>query len=91
MATELFSDILGDISPTIVFGDNQASIAMVKNPVYHSRSKHIDIRYHYIRDVYANDYIKLVYCPSNLNIADLMTKGIARVQFCKLRQMIGIV
>ena len=60
--------------PTEIFGDNQGSIALIKNPNNHSRSKHIDIKYHFIRDNYNNKKINIKYISSEENIADIMTK-----------------
>jgi hypothetical protein len=44
--------------------DNQSAIAMAKNPQFHSRAKHIDIRHHFIREQVNGEEIKLVYCPT---------------------------
>ena len=77
--------------PMTVMEDNQAAIAMIKNPVYHARTKHIDIRYHFIRELYQEGQIRLEYCPSSENIADLMTKPIPRVQFGKLCERLGLI
>lgn len=76
--------------PIKVMEDNQAAIAMVKNPVYHSRSKHIDIRFHFIRDLYQEGHIMLQYCPSSENVADLMTKPIPRIHYERLRLKLGL-
>ena len=54
--------------------DNQGAIALVKNCIVHNRSKHIDIKYHFIRDKFVNGFIDMVYVPSESNVADLMTK-----------------
>ena len=60
--------------PAIIRNDNQGAIALVKNPVKHTRSKHIDIRYHFIRDCYNENKVTLEYVPTNMNISDLFTK-----------------
>ena len=78
-------------SPVRVMEDNQAAIAMVKNPVYHARSKHIDIRFHYIRDLCKEGHILIQYCPSSDNLADIMTKPVPRLQFERLRGKCDIV
>ena len=54
--------------------DNQGAIALAKNPVFHQRSKHIDIRYHYIRLEVENKNVILCYVPSEKNVADIFTK-----------------
>ena len=66
--------------PITIFGDNQGSIALVKNPINHNKSKHIDIKYHFIRDAYNDKIIDVVYTPTETNIADLMTKPMTKVK-----------
>lgn len=60
--------------PTVLMEDNQGAICIAKNPVSHSRTKHIDVRYHYIREALIDKTIELKYCPTNEMIADLFTK-----------------
>ena len=50
--------------PTVVMEDNQGTIAIAKNPVSHARTKHIDIRYHYVREAMQKGEIILQYCPT---------------------------
>ena len=61
--------------PTLIYGDNQGSLDLAQNPVQHQRSKHIDIKYHFIREKCANGDIKLQYVPTAENVSDLMTKA----------------
>uniref|UniRef100_A0AAV1TTF0 Copia protein n=1 Tax=Peronospora matthiolae TaxID=2874970 RepID=A0AAV1TTF0_9STRA len=70
--------------------DNQGSIALAKNPEFHKRTKHIDIRYHFAREKVAEGQVVLEYCPTKDMKADIMTKPITVVQFQKLRTMLGI-
>ena len=72
--------------PTTVMEDNQSCIAMAKNPQYHGKSKHIDIKYHFVRDLVGDKMIKLKYCPTKEMVADILTKGVAREQFCYLHR-----
>ena len=76
--------------PITICEDNQSAIAMSKNPQFHGRSKHIAIKYHFIREQVGKGNVKLVYCPSKEMIADMLTKGLPRVQFQKLREMAGV-
>ena len=76
--------------PTLIFEDNQSTIAMAKNPQFHGRAKHIDIRHHFVREKVALGTIKLEYCPTTDMTADMMTKGLNREQYCKLREKAGI-
>ena len=66
----------------MIFEDNQSCIALANNPVHYARTKHIDIRYHFIRD-YANKDIDIIYCPTKEMVADLLTKPLARPAFEK--------
>ena len=59
-------------------GDNQGSLSLVKNPIINDRSKHIDIKHHFIREKYTNGVIDLEHVPTNSNVADLMTKPSSR-------------
>jgi hypothetical protein len=70
--------------------DNQAAIAMSKNNIQHARAKHIDIRYHYIRDLVMNNEITIEYCASNDMIADIMTKPLGRILFEKFREKLRV-
>ena len=57
--------------PTVIMEDNQGDICIAKNPVAHSRTKHTDIRYHYIREAICDDFVQLQYCPTEAMTADL--------------------
>lgn len=70
--------------------DNQGAIALAKNPVAHARTKHIDIRYHYIREAVQSGLIDLQYCPTHEMCADLLTKLLPKVQFERLRLALGM-
>ena len=54
--------------------DNKGALVLIKNPVKHSRVKHIDIRYHFTRECYQSNQIVLDYVPSSDNEADIFTK-----------------
>jgi hypothetical protein len=70
--------------PTVIWEDNQSAIAISRNPVQRRRTRHIDIRHHYVRDLVESAVISLQYCCSAEMIADLLTKPSARVVFQKL-------
>ncbi|GJT52123.1 hypothetical protein Tco_0978280 [Tanacetum coccineum] len=63
--------------------DNESTICIVKNPVYHSKTKHITIRHHFIRDAYAKKLIQVLKIHTDDNVADLLTKAfdVSRFQF----------
>ncbi|GJV68957.1 putative ribonuclease H-like domain-containing protein [Tanacetum coccineum] len=60
---------------TKIYIDNESTICVVKNPVYHSRTKHIEIRNHFIRDCYEKRLIDVLKINTDSNVADLLTKG----------------
>ena len=61
-------------------GDNTGSISLAKNPVFHARSKHIDVHYHYVREKMEEKLFSLVYVPTGENAADLFTKGLDKTK-----------
>lgn len=70
-------------APVNIFVDNQGAIALAKNPIHHQRSKHIDIKYHFIRGEIENKNIILNYIPTEENIADIFTKPISKFKLNK--------
>lgn len=69
-------------------GDNQGSIALAHNPVFHARTKHIDIQHHYIRDEVSAGRINLTYILTSEMIADGLTKPLTHAKFHEfVRQM----
>ena len=88
---QLTSDLLKKrIREITILEDNQSTICLAKNHQVHGRTKHIDIKYHFIRDLVDAGRIKLTYCTSEDMVADMLTKGLRIQQFEKLRRMIGI-
>lgn len=69
--------------PVLIFEDNQGTIALSCNPVSRQRSKHIDIRYHFIREVLNKGIITLQYCPTGDMVADVLTKPSTKFQLNK--------
>ena len=84
--------LLGSIGNTVTTSikvDNQGAMAVAKNPsVNHQRSKHIDIRYHFVKEVVDNQECSLQYVPSVDNIADIMTKPCSKVKLLKFRNIL---
>ena len=78
------------VDPMTIFEDNQSTISMTKNPQDHDREKHINIKFHYIREMVTMNKTELKYCKSDKMMADMLTKGIGKIQFAKLRNMIGL-
>ena len=73
-----------------LFEDNQPCIATAKNPIINDRVKHIDIKYHWIREEVATGSLTLTYCPTADMTADILTKALPRVPFSRLRTKLGI-
>jgi hypothetical protein len=65
-----------NLSPTTLFSDNQSAIALTKDNQYHARTKHIDIRFHFIRWIVEQGAVRLVYCPTEDMVADTLTKAL---------------
>ncbi|KAG6470996.1 hypothetical protein ZIOFF_072087 [Zingiber officinale] len=76
--------------PTTIFCDNKSTITLSKNPVFHGRCKHIDIKYHKIREWVAEKQINIEYCPSECQVADIFTKPMKTEIFLKLKKAIGM-
>ena len=77
--------------PTIIKEDNQGTIAVARNPISHSRTKHIDIKFHYIREALRDGAVDLIYCPTERMTADILTKPLSRGRFEELRSQMGLV
>jgi len=75
---------------TLIPCDNNSTIQLSKNPVFHGRSKHIDIKFHFLRDLVKDGTINLSYYSSEAQVADIMTKTLKLEQFSKLRKMLGM-
>lgn len=78
------------IGPTEIWCDNKAAIAMTKNPAFHSRTKHIDIRYHFIRDLVVGGILSLKFCGTNDQVADVLTKSLPRNKHDFFRLQMGV-
>jgi transposase InsO family protein len=76
--------------PTVIFCDNQSTIAMTQNPAFHGRTKHIDIRVHFIRDLVTNGDVEVKYVNTDKQVADVLTKALARSKFEQFRSALGV-
>ena len=75
--------------PVVLHGDNQGTLDLIKNPEHHSRSKHMDILLHYLREVIDDGYAKTAYVPTREMVADISTKPLAAPMFRELRSRLG--
>ena len=75
---------------TTVLCDNNSTIKLSKNPVMHGRSKHIDVRFHFLRDLTREGVVELKHCGTQEQVADIMTKPLKLDVFLKLRELLGV-
>ena len=87
---KLLTELLVSVRPVMLMEDNQAAIAIARNPMAHARTKHIDIRFHYVREALQNGAIDVHYCPTSEMLADLLTKSLSKGQFETLRSAMGM-
>lgn len=73
-----------------LYNDNQSANLLTRDAVYHARSKHIDLRYHFVRDAVKNEDFKLEYLPTEKMIADVFTKSLSKSKHEFCRQGVGL-
>jgi hypothetical protein len=76
--------------PLSILNDNNAAILLSKNPVNHDRSKHIDIRHHFLRDKVSDNTVELSHVQTEDNLADILTKPLGTETFTGLRERMGV-
>ncbi|RWS18114.1 copia protein-like protein [Leptotrombidium deliense] len=88
---ELLKELLHkSIDALAIYCDNLSAIKLVKNPEFHKRTKHIDVRYHFIREKQEEGIINILHVPSENQLADLLTKPLVPIKFHRLRSLIGV-
>nr|ABW74577.1 putative pol polyprotein [Boechera divaricarpa] len=73
-----------------IYCDNKSAMATGKNLVQHRRTKHIEIKYHFVREAEHKGLIKLKYCEGEVQLADLFTKALSNKSFEELRSKLGV-
>jgi hypothetical protein len=87
----LIEELLGQESVKIrIKIDNQSAISLCKNPVFHERSKHIDVRYHFVRSCVEAGKVEVEHVRTDEQHADILTKPLARFRFQELKDKIGM-
>ena len=88
---QMLKDIgIGFTEPVIIYYDSTSTLSMSKNPVFHSKTKHISIKYHVLREKVAKKEIRLEYVSTKDQIADIFTKPLPKDTFEYLRGMLGV-
>ena len=80
-----------ELPPTVIHCDNQSCIKLSENPVFHDQSKHIEIRYHFIRDWAQRGAVQLQYISTDEQIANILTKALPRGKHVYFRDKMGLV
>ena len=69
------------LDATCIYCNNQSRVKFLENPMFHDKSNHIEIKYHYIRDMLQKGAVKLQYVATDKQIDDVLTNPLARVKF----------
>ncbi|KAI5314280.1 hypothetical protein L3X38_043456 [Prunus dulcis] len=80
----------GQVEGTPILCDNTSAIAMEKNPVHHQKTRHISWKFHFIREAIHAKEIELIYCKTEDQIADILTKALPKDRFVSLRSLLGV-
>lgn len=80
----------GKLGPVIIYMDNKSAINLAKNHVFHGRSKHINIRYHFIRECVERGEIVIKHVRTDMQRADVLTKAMTTVKFERMRALLGL-
>lgn len=87
----LFKELgIRNIGTIPIYCDNKAALAIAANPVYHEKTKHLDIDLHFIRDQATKEVIKPSYIPSSSQLADVLTKQLTVKQQNVLLSKLGV-
>jgi hypothetical protein len=73
-----------------LYTDNNGALLLAKNPIFHERTKHIAVKYHYIRDLINKGMLDLIYIPTKEQRADGFTKALDKVKFKEFIRMLGM-
>ncbi|KAG8485451.1 hypothetical protein CXB51_021502 [Gossypium anomalum] len=78
------------LEPTEIKVDNQSAVAIAKNPVFHGKTKHFKIKFHFVREAEQSKEVNLIHCSSQDQLADILTKPLGVTRFEVLRSKIGV-
>jgi hypothetical protein len=80
-----------ELEPTVIQCDNQSYIKLFENPMFHDKSKHIEMRYHCVRDMVQKNILSIQYVPMAEQTADILTKPLSLTKFVYFRDKLGVV
>lgn len=84
----LLRELTVSVPRTRLLVDNQSAIALMKNGVLNRRSKHIDVRYHFLKEKLDEHCFEVEFCPTDKQLADILTKSLTNVKFLRLREQL---
>ena len=79
-----------ELEPTLIHYDSQSCVKLTENHVFHDRSKHIEIKYHYIRDMLERRVVELQYISTDEQIENILTKPLSRVKYEYFRDKLEV-
>ena len=79
------------LEPIVIHCDNQSCVKMSINPVQHNKTKHVEMKYHYVREMVQRHAMQLRYIPTNEQIVDVLTKPLSQGKFVYFRDRLGVV
>jgi len=89
--SRLISDLSGDrVQKFRLLMDNKSALELSKNPVYHERSKHIDTRYHYIKECISDGIAEVDHFSTDRQLADILMKPLGRIKYVEMCQQLGV-
>ncbi|MCO5596042.1 hypothetical protein L7F22_050099 [Adiantum nelumboides] len=81
---------LGQDTANIIYTNSQSALAVARNPIFHARTKHIEVHYQYVRERLSVGEISLPYVPTQDNLADLFTKALSHEKLEAFRKVLGL-
>jgi hypothetical protein len=76
--------------PIVIYCDKISSILLANNPVYHAKTKHIEVHYHFIKEKVIAKEIDLIHVSTEYQVADIFTKALSTYKLKKFRKMLGV-
>lgn len=74
----------------MLYVDNKFAIALMKNPVFHGRNKHIDTSFHFIRECVEKGLVVVKHVSTEVQHADILTKALGRIKFGQMHELLGV-